>query len=105
MPEKPKLIAEFKECPICHCTETISQKATKHLKEAGRLPEDSFTYLSHQQIPLTDPRVAIMVETLVVFYDICAMCGFPYCTRALTALGKVIIQQMPGQPTLGSKPV
>jgi len=98
MPEKPKLIAEFKECPICHCPETVSQRAAKELKEAGKLPKDAFTSLSQMKIPMTDPRVAITVPTLIVYYDACAECGFPYSTKAETVILPVVMQGKPGQP-------
>ena len=109
MPEQPKVIAEFKECPICrpnflmkfflkllgkpYHPETISQKAYKGLKEAGRVPKEAFDSVSKQIIPLTDPRVALSVETLLVHYDICAKCGMTRCTKAEVVTG--IVQMRP----------
>lgn len=112
MPEQPKVIAEFKECPNCRPSflirlllklfrkpyhlETITQRATKDLKAAGRVPKEAFTSLSKQVVPLTDPRVALSVETLLVHYDVCANCGMTYCTRAEVGTGvvnKVMSQQ------------
>ena len=95
MPEQPKLIAEFKECPICHCSETITQRATKDLNEAGRISKEAFTSLSKQIVPLTDPRVALSVKTLLVHYDVCANCGMTYCTRADRVTGIVQMKQQP----------
>ena len=102
MPEKPKLIAEFKECPICHYTETISQKAAKELKEGGKLPKDTFTSLSQMKIPMTDPRVAITVPTLIVYVDGCGKCGFPYYTKVETVILPVVMQRQP--PSQGFSP-
>jgi len=95
MPEKPRVIAEFEECWNCHCTETLTQRATKDLKEAGRLPKEAFTSLSKQIVPLTDPRVALSVETLLVHYDVCANCGISRCTRADRTTGMVQMKQQP----------
>jgi len=112
MPEKPKVIAEFKECPFCrpnffkrlllkilrksYHSETITQKATKDLKEAGRLPKEAFTSLSKQFVPLTDPRVALSVETLLVQYDVCTKCGRNHCTKAEVITGLVQMKQQTG---------
>lgn len=101
MPGKPKIIAEFKECWNCHCTETLTQKATKDLKEDGRVPKEAFTSLSKQVVPLTDPRGALSVETLLIHYDICAKCGMTRCTRAEVVTGMV---QMRGGPKLPQTP-
>ena len=111
MPEQPRVIAEFKECPFCrpnffkrlllrllrkpYHPETLTQLATKDLKEAGRVPKDVFTSLSQQIAPLTDPRVALSVETLVVRYDVCANCGMTRCTRAELVTGMVQLGQRP----------
>ncbi len=89
MPEKPKVIAEFKECPLCHHPGTIGQLADKPLKEAGRVPKDKFSSLSKELIALTDPRVALSVETLIMHYDVCAKCGHTYTVRAETTVGVV----------------
>lgn len=113
MPEQPKVIAEFKECPNCrpnfvirfllklfrkpYHPETITQRATKDLKEAGRVPKEVFTSLSKQVVPLTDPRVALSVETLLAHYDVCAECGMTYCTRAEVIMG--VVKMMPQQGT------
>ena len=112
MPEQPKVIAEFKECPICrpnflmkfflkllgkpYHPETISQKATKGLKEAGRVPKEAFSSVSKQIIPLTDPRVALSVETLLVHYDVCAKCGMTRCTKAEVVTGVVQMRPQAG---------
>ncbi len=114
MPEQPRIIAEFKECPICrpnflirfllklfrkpYHPETLTQLATKDLKEAGRLPKETFTSLSKQAVPLTDPRVALSVETLLVHFDVCANCGMTYCTRADRGTGMVQMKQQPKSP-------
>lgn len=96
MPEKPRIIAEIKECPICHHPETVTQKATKDLKEAGRIPKEAFTSAERLMIPLTDPRVALSVETLIMHYDACAKCGERYCTRAEVVTGMVQVMQQRG---------
>lgn len=98
MPEKPKVIAEFKECPICHHPETVTQIATKDLKEAGRIPKEAFVSLEKVIVPLSDPRVALSIETLLVHYDICAKCGMRYCTRADRGTGMVQVRQQPRPP-------
>lgn len=96
MPEKPKIIAEFLKCPVCGCTETLTQKATEDLKEAGRIPKEAFVSLEKVIVPLSDPRVALSVETLLVHYDICANCGMKYCTRADRGTGMVQVRQQRG---------
>ena len=98
MPVDKTVIAEIKECPICHHPETMSQKAAKPLKESGQLPKEVFTSLSHIKIPMTDPRVAITVPTLLVFYDACGKCGFPYATKAETYMAPVVVQQQQQRP-------
>lgn len=98
MPEQPRVIAEFKECWNCHHTETLTQIATKEMKEAGRLPKEVFTSLSKQIVPLTDPRVALSVETLLVLYDVCAKCGITRCTRAEVVTGMVQMRGVPKPP-------
>ncbi len=96
MPVEKTVIAEAKECPICHHPETMSQKAAKPLKESGKLPKEVFTSLSHIQITMTDPRVALTVPTLLVYYDACGKCGFPYATKAETYMAPVVaVQQKP----------
>lgn len=102
MPVEKTTIGEFKECPICHHSETMSQKAAKPLKEAGQLPKEVFTSLSHIKIPMTDPRVALTVPTLLVFYDACSKCGFPRVTKAETYMAPVVVQQQ--QPPAGFSP-
>ena len=104
MPEKPKVIFENKECPICHCTETVSQIAAKPLKEAGKIGKDVFTSLSQLRMPMLDPRTAIAsVPTLIVYVDGCAKCGFPYYTKAETALIPVVAQQASPPTGMGFK--
>ena len=93
MPEQPKVIWEVKECPICHHPETLAQIADKELKEAGRIPKDKFSSLAKVPIALTDPRVSLTVESLIVHQDGCAKCGFPYYTRAERVMG--IVKIMP----------
>ncbi len=89
MQQKPRVIAEFNECPICHHTETLAQIADKDLKEAGRIPKEKFSSLAQEPVALTDPRVGLSVETLILHHDACAKCGFPYYTRAERAMGMV----------------
>ncbi len=93
MPDPPKVIWEVKECPICHHKETLAQMGDKELKEAGRIPKDKFSSLLEEPIPLTDPRLGIMVEVLLVSHDACGKCGHPYYTRAIRTIGQAKVMQ------------
>ncbi len=85
----PKVLWEVKQCPICQHPETLAQLADKELKEAGRIPKEKFSSLGSVPIALTDPRLGLSVETLVIDNDACAKCGFPYFTRAVRTIGMV----------------
>ncbi len=84
----PRVIWEIKECPICHHPETLAQLADKELKEAGRVPKEKFSSLGSEPIALTDPRLGLMVEVLVLDNDVCAKCGFPFFTRGIRTIGQ-----------------
>ncbi len=94
-----EIIVEVKECPICHCSETISQRAAKKLKEEGRLPQEVFTSLTQLKVPMLDPMHALVVPTLMVYQDACAECGFARTTKAETYNAPVtVVMQNKQQP-------
>ncbi len=111
MQEGSKVLIEFKECPRCrpnflmkfllkligrpYHLETVAELADKDLKEAGRVPKDKFSSLGAEPIALTDPRISLTVETLVIHNDICARCGFPFYTRVDRARG--VVKAIPRQ--------
>lgn len=78
-----KLPIEFKKCPICGHTETVTRLAIEEFKQSGKVKKDAFASARKDAIPLTEPTMAIAtVPTLLRHFDTCAECGIEYCTKA-----------------------
>ena len=89
-----KIIAEFKECPICKRTETISQIGSIEARKNGKIPEDSFIFIDAKTTLLGNPNTAIIsVDAIITYYDICAGCGTMYCVKATNQTLPVQVQQ------------
>lgn len=90
MPET-KVLKDFPVCPDCGSEETISKLGCADLVARGKLQEGAPTHLEVQVIPLEQPVMAgVMVQAIVVHWDICAGCGRRRCTW-------VDLQQVPVQ--------
>jgi hypothetical protein len=91
-----KILAEFKQCPMCQSESTVSQIGTVDAKAKGKIPVEAFTCLEMRLVPIEQPAKAILtVESIVTYHDVCGFCGTPRCTRA--TLLNAPIQMQPGQ--------
>ena len=79
--EKEILPIEFKECPICRCPDTVCQLVGEEEKQAGKAQKDAFFSMEKIITPLNNPALVGVGTGLLCHYDICAKCGFRYCTR------------------------
>lgn len=95
MPES-KIIHESKQCPTCHCKETVANKAFEVAEM--KFPTGAFVSLDKGVIPLSQPALAVAtVPSIIVHYDVCIKCGTRYSTRSEVV--KLPIQApMPGKP-------
>jgi hypothetical protein len=71
---------EFKECPLCHCEETVMQRAAA---KEPTLPTGAVVALQSVFTPLQDitKLTTLMVRGVVSHYDICAGCGLQRVVR------------------------
>lgn len=73
-------LAEFKSCPMCGGEETVARKA---LAGEPGIAEGQFISIT-QIVTLVNPptqSLGLLAPALVSYFDICAYCGFYYCTR------------------------
>lgn len=94
---------EFKKCPICECTETVTRLACEEEKEKGIIPKEAFVAIERTQMPLMGkipPKLTVRI--LIASWDICSGCGYKYCTRVDIQTTPVQMQapKMPGQGQL-----
>lgn len=95
---EPKIIAEFPKCPSCGSEEKVSELGCVALKDSGKIPKETFTVLKQEVVPIEQPMFAgVAVQCIVTFYDVCAKCGTPRCTRAAIVSAPVQMQGMPQQ--------
>lgn len=96
--EEFKLPKTFTRCPICHCKKTVAREAIKPYQVGGKIPQDVFASLDKIGTALMDPtKVALTAPILVRHMDICARCGFYYCTKAEVVNAPIQIQTQPQQ--------
>jgi len=98
--DEMKFPIEFKKCPICGCTETVTRLACEEEKEKGVIPKEAFVSMEKTQVPLMGnmpPKLTVRV--LIACWDVCVDCGHKYCTRVEIQTTQVQIQgpKMPGQ--------
>ena len=90
--EQEKKTLEFPltndRCPTCQCQERLGDSAINQLKEAGKVPKDSFPDGLVITVALIDPtRPPVIIATtwdmpvLLVHFDVCAECMTIYCTK------------------------
>lgn len=73
----------FGRCPICHCTETVSEHYLNPLKKEGKVEKDVPVSAAKTPIPLLPPEQAMVsVAVMVIHEDFCANCGLPRCVRS-----------------------
>ena len=72
---------EFKKCPVCGSTETVTQLA---YKEANNLLPSGFVSAGKITILLQDPTQLTVTQGkgLLIHLDYCAGCGSQRCTKA-----------------------
>lgn len=88
----------YEKCPICGCKKTVTQIACEPLKREGKLKKDDFVSLEKVVTPLLQPGLAPTVPAVLVHYDVCAGCGFRYCTKAERIQGVVQVEMPKGFP-------
>ena len=87
---------DFKKCPICGCTVTVSSLAIEPLKVSGKVKREVFVHCRTDAVPLYEPTLAIgSVPTLIRHFDTCARCGMEYCTRAEVVDAPIQYGEMP----------
>jgi hypothetical protein len=92
---EPKIIAEFPKCQACGSEEKVSELGCAPLKASGKIPQETFTVLRQEVVPIEQPLFAgVSVSCIATFYDVCAKCGTPRCTRA--AIVQAPVQMAPG---------
>ena len=99
MTEEIQFPIEFKECPLCHCPDTVCRSAYKQaVVDKGKGP-DVFASSEKKTVPLTNPMGAVLtVPTLVEHIDSCARCGHRYCTKAEIVEAQIRLERgFPGQ--------
>ena len=90
--EEPKVLMEVKECPICHCPDTVARKAFEVAEVEA--PAGAFIAMEMKLIHLQSPGlVTVTVKTMVVAYDVCLKCGTQYVTRSTVSKMPVTFQQ------------
>lgn len=102
---KPTIIADFPECPVCHSTETVSSKGML-IGIGDKSEKYPFSHLEQKLVPIEQPVMAgVMVKAILTHYDVCYKCGTYRCTRA--ELVSVPVQAGPGQkmPGMGMPPM
>jgi hypothetical protein len=83
MPNEIKVLHEAKKCPSCGSPGTVSQLGCAEAKAKGVIKPDDFTFLENTSTPVTLPQLAVVsVNVIIVFYDVCAVCGTRYSTRS-----------------------
>jgi len=94
---EPKIIVEFPKCQACGSEEKVSELACAPLKASGKIAKETFTILRQEVVPIEAPLFAgVAVQCIATFYDVCAKCGTPRCTRA--AIVTAPVQMAPGAP-------
>lgn len=71
---------EFKECRLCHCKETVGQKACANeptLNKGAFIAQETAFTPTQDISKISTP----MVHGFMSFFDICAECGFKRCIR------------------------
>jgi len=93
----------FKKCPVCGCTDTITQIACKN---EPSIPKGTFVSLMKEVTPIQDPNKITLpqVKAIMTHYDVCARCGTRYCTMADIVMVPVTVQHKSGTPFRGFGP-
>jgi hypothetical protein len=80
-PTQVLTVTDFPKCPVCHCKETVTQKALEMANV--EVPTGNVPKLATEMLPLEQPLLAgVLVKVLVAFYDVCLKCGTRYCVHA-----------------------
>lgn len=80
----PESVITWDKCSLCGCPDTVARKfVTEEVrKKAGW--GDAFVSLEKVVTPLFNPMSppVIAANSILSHYDVCAKCGFRYCTKA-----------------------
>jgi hypothetical protein len=83
MANEIKILHEVKKCPACGSMVTVSYLGCADAKAKGKIKPDAFTCLEQLPTPLEQPMLAgVMIDAILVCYDVCAQCGTQYSTRS-----------------------
>ena len=71
---------EFKECPLCHCKDTVCKLACS---DESTVAPGTFVSMEKKITPIQDfTKISTpTIRVLLRHYDTCADCGFDYCTK------------------------
>lgn len=76
-----KVLREF-ACPNCKSKKTVTEVALEELQAMGKIDEIPPSRLKAESLPLTQVSKAILtVPVITMWFNICAGCGFTYCTK------------------------
>ena len=91
------ILLEFKRCPKCKSKRTAAQLGCAG--EPG-IQEGQFVSIDQKVTFTKPPQLAIgpFVPAIISYFDICADCGYYYCTRVEKGNVPVQIQGPGGQP-------
>ena len=93
------------ECPVCGSKERLLGQIIAKLKEEDKLSKDACPNGVAMQVPLIDQArmsklvtPTIKIQTLVIFYDICAKCKTFIATGVQLAEMPAQVQMVPQGP-------
>ena len=97
----PPFPIEIKQCPICHCKDTLCRLGCA---DEPTIPKGTFVSMEKKVTPIQDATrlSSLTIRVLMRHYDTCANCGLDYCVKVeIQSMPAELLMKAMGMPSIG----